>query len=209
MLTAPSKSLGSVAPVMLHIFLCNRRKEESRSGLKYVGRNAVTHLIPKSLMTQTCCAQSARSNRCLSNLGLQKRAWPTVQPPPAKTTLCSRTGSIQSVQQREVPHILFKPILWKIVEFGSSNHGNISVCVPIVKSVRQDIMSGFMLFPQMSVPWDVFRRKIKRWACWPSVWPAANARRKLSKTIFLKASLPINNSRPDNEAIGNLGHLVT
>lgn len=57
--------------------------------------------------------------------------------------------------------------------------------------------------------WDVFRRKIKRWACWPSVWPAANARRKLSKTIFLKASLPINNSRPDNEAIGNLGHLVT
>ena len=45
-----------------------------------------------------------------------------------------------------------QPILWKIVEFGRLNHGNTSVCVPIVKSVRQDIMSGFMLFPQMSVP---------------------------------------------------------
>lgn len=149
---SPFKVTRVSCPGYVAYFLCNRRKEESRSGLKYVGRNAVTHLIPKSLMTQTYCAQSVRSNRCLSNLGLQKRAWPTVQPPPAKTTLCSRTGSIQSVQQREVPHILFKPILWKIVEFGSSNHGNTSVCVPIVKSVRQDIMSGFMLFPQMSVP---------------------------------------------------------
>ena len=56
-----------------------------------------------------------------------------------------------------------KPISRTIVEFGSSNNGN-TLFFPIVKPVCQNMTSGFMLFPHMSVPGMCSGGKSKRWA---------------------------------------------